>query len=113
MAQDQVGEDFSSRRVTVMAGIGNIFAGFSGTVEIFPVHKRVGLVGGVAYVPDSDNGVSGAGAIRVYTGGERHRLFLEGSFSPVAVSVGNFSQATHYGSVALPATATLRGGDSR
>jgi hypothetical protein len=96
-AQDDGAADLSNRKVTVMAGIGNIFAGFGSTIEVYPFHKQVGLVGGIGYVPDSDNGVSGAGALRLSTGGDRHRLFLEGSFGPVAVSVGNFSQSTHYG----------------
>ena len=97
LAQDDGSADLSHRRVSVLAGVGNIFGGFGGTVEAFPFHRQVGLVGGIGYIPDSDNGMSGAGALRFYTGGQRHRLFLEGSFGPVAISIGNYSQSTHYG----------------
>ena len=111
LAQDAALVDYSLRHHTILGGLGNMFGGIGGSVEVYPFHKRVGLVVGGGFMPTSNENVAAAGGVRFYTGGSFHRLFFEGSFAPVAIGVGPYSSTTHYGlGVALGYSYTSRGG---
>lgn len=74
---------------TVTAGVGNSMGWLGAQGERYLARGRLSLFGGVGYTPEIDpgdpTGITFAGGLRGYTGGERHRGFLELSGSQVAV----------------------------
>ena len=82
LAQEADVDEPGAHRLTVMAGLGNTFAGFGGTVEYwFP--RQASVVAGLG--TGLDTGVEAALGLRLFTG-QRHRLFLEAVYAPIAVS---------------------------
>jgi hypothetical protein len=84
-------------------GLGNVLGGLGGGAEYYLAGSRLSAGAGLGYWPDASgcNGtLAGAGALRGFTGGRRHRGFLELSYSLVAVSCILFSAddiERHYG----------------
>jgi hypothetical protein len=82
----------ASRQVTVLAGFGTSLGGLGAGAEAYFADSRMSAFAGAGYVvPTQDGrGASGlglAGGMRMYTGGRRHRAYVEASVSPVAVEV--------------------------
>jgi opacity protein-like surface antigen len=94
LAQDADLQDPGDPRLTVMAGLGNTFAGLGGTVE-YRFSRETSVVGGLGV--GLANGVDAAGGLRLFTPGVRHRAFLEAVFAPMAVSTGPFDDKVYYG----------------
>jgi hypothetical protein len=86
--------------VAVIGGVGNVLGGIGAGLEYFfaQSHLSGSLAGG--YWPSDlcDGTFSGAAALRAFIG-SRHRGFLEGSYSLVAVSCesGGGIDDRHYG----------------
>jgi hypothetical protein len=93
LAQEADLERSDDRRLTVMAGLGNTFAGVGGTVEYWFPHQA-SVVAGLG--TGLDTGVEAALGLRLFTG-QRHRLFLEAVYAPIAVSIGPGSERARYG----------------
>jgi opacity protein-like surface antigen len=78
-----------SRVATVTAGLGNAMGWYGAQGELYIWADRVTAFMGLGYTPrdfDFDpSGITGAIGARGYTGGRRHRGFVELSFSQVAV----------------------------
>lgn len=75
--------------VTVLGGLGSSYGGFGAQVEYYLGSRRFSFYGGVGYYPGGDDdrcpsGLAGAGGARLYTGGVRHRGFLEVALAPIA-----------------------------
>ena len=72
-------QDFSEpsppRRLGGMVAAGNTFGGLGGSLEWFAAHSRISVVAGLGGVPGG--GVAAAAGLRGYTGGVRHRVFVE------------------------------------
>ena len=89
--------------VTVMGGLGNVLGGFGAGAEYYLAGGRVSLGAGLGYWPEAslcDQGTfSGAGTLRAFFGGRRHRAVLEGSYSLLQIScfVGSGEINRHYG----------------
>ena len=75
---------------TVTGGLGNVLGGFGAAAEFYFAEGRLSAAAGLGYWPAEtlcDKGtLSGAGALRGFIGGPRHRGFLELSYSLVQVS---------------------------
>ena len=109
-AQEADLERSPDRRLTVMAGLGNTFAGFGGTAEYWFV-RQASVVGGLGV--GVGTGVEAALGVRLFTPGPRHRAFLEAAYAPIAVSVGPMDETVHYGpGVSVGYGYTSRGGFS-
>jgi hypothetical protein len=84
------------RAVTVTAGVGNAMGWFGAQGEHYIADQRVSLFVGLGYTPSLDqgdpSGITFAGGLRGYTGGERHRAFLEGSVSQLFIETGLFGE---------------------
>ncbi len=93
LAQEADVDEPGAHRLTVMAGLGNTFAGFGGTVEYWFPHQA-SVVAGLG--TGLDTGVEAALGLRLFTG-QRHRLFLEAVYAPIAVSIGPGSERARYG----------------
>ncbi len=79
------------RRYTVLTGVGNSLGWFGGQAERYFAGDRLSIFGGLGYTPPLDgipSGVTVAGGARAFTGGSKHRGFLELSVSQVAVEQG-------------------------
>jgi hypothetical protein len=78
----------STPTVTVTAGVGNAMGILGAQAERYLKSGRVSVFGGMGYSPqidpDDPSGISGAGGVRVFTSGRRHRAFLEVSVSELA-----------------------------
>jgi hypothetical protein len=89
--------------VALTGGLGNVLGGLGLGLEYYLAGSRLSAAAGMGYWPDGAgcNGtLSGAGALRGFTNGRRHRAFLELSYSLVAVScILFFSEEIerHYG----------------
>jgi len=77
------------RRITVTGGVGNAHGWFGGQLEGHFGSDRWGLFGGLGYTPSLEphdaSGVTVAAGIRVFTGGARHRGYLELSVSQIGI----------------------------
>lgn len=93
----------SQPTATLLGGVGNVIGGFGAGAEYYVAGSSVSLAAGVGYWPSEDlcdqGTVSGAGALRVFLGGPRHRGFLEGSYSLLEIScfAGGGQINRHYG----------------
>jgi len=80
----------AARRITVMLGSGNAMGWLGAQAERYFGHERGSVFLGLGYTPDVDDGetsgLAGAAGVRGYTGGARHRGFLELSVSQIAVT---------------------------
>ena len=80
------------RSVTVTAGVGNAMGWFGAQGEHYLGDERVSLFVGLGYSPRFDQndarGLTFAGGLRGFTGGDKHRAFLEGSVSQLFVESG-------------------------
>jgi hypothetical protein len=78
------------RTVTVLTGVGNSMGWFGGQAERY-FGDRFSVFAGLGYTPPIDgvpSGITGAGGARIFTGGVKHRGFLELSVSQIAVESG-------------------------
>ena len=88
--------------VALTGGLGNTLGGLGAGVDYYLARSRVSVAAGLGYWPDGsvcDSGsFSGAGAVRGFVG-NRHRGFLELSYSLLAVSCtfGGDDVDRHYG----------------
>jgi hypothetical protein len=88
--------------VALTGGLGNVLGGLGAGVEYYLAGSRVSVAGGLGYWPEEslcDRGtLSGAGAFRGFVG-ERHRGFLEFSYSLLQISCTLFGDDLnrHYG----------------
>lgn len=77
------------RRMTVTGGVGNAHGWFGGQVQRHFGANRWGVFGGLGYTPDLEphdpSGLTVAAGIRVFTGGPRHRGYLELSVSQIGI----------------------------
>ena len=94
LAQEADLDEPRDRRLTVMAGLGNTFAGFGGTVDYW-FSPRVSVVGGLG--TGLDTGVEAALGVRLFSPAPRHRAFVEAVYAPMAVSLGPGSETARYG----------------
>jgi hypothetical protein len=80
------------RSVSVTAGVGNAMGWFGAQGEHYLGDERVSLFVGLGYTPRFDQhntrGLTFAGGLRGFTGGDKHRAFLEGSVSQLFVESG-------------------------
>jgi opacity protein-like surface antigen len=77
-----------SRKVTVLGGLGNSMGWFGAQVEGYFADERASVFGGLGYTPEIDrswSGIAVAAGLRLFTSGEKHRLFLEASVSQLRV----------------------------
>lgn len=72
-----------TRRATLSAGLGNLYSGFGVNGEYHFLAGRMSIVAGVGVLPDPTT-VGFSAAVRGFTAGEKHRMFLELSVSPLA-----------------------------
>jgi hypothetical protein len=76
--------------IAVTGGLGNVLGGLGAGVEYYLAQSRVSGAVGLGYWPGgsscSGGTFAGAPAMRAFTGGRRHRVFLELSYSLLAVS---------------------------
>lgn len=99
-AQDRPVDSLAFRHFSLAAGAGNAFAGWGGTAEAYVARGRVSVVGGVGYVQRvdaSDGRTSASAAIRGYSTGRRHRIFVEASYGPLTVGSPVTDLGVHYG----------------
>jgi hypothetical protein len=90
---------------SVTAGEGNSLGWAGLQAERYVKDGRVSIFLGLGYVPSSSedpnlpSGVAGAGGFRVFSGGRRHRAFVEASVSEVArewsAGAGSSIQQSH------------------
>ena len=75
--------------VALTAGLGNVLGGLGAGVERYFARSHVSLSAGLGYWPSGDfcssGTLSGAGAMRGFVGGGRHRAFGEISYSLLGV----------------------------
>lgn len=84
------------RRVTLTIGGGNAMGWFGAQAERYFAHARRSVFLGLGYTPSLDGddtaGPAVAAGARGYTGGQRHRAFVELSVSQISVS----TSGSHY-----------------
>jgi hypothetical protein len=87
--------------VAVTGGLGNVLGGLGAGVEYYLAGSRISAGGGLGFWPAGCDQAtfSGAGALRGFAGGRRHRAFLELSYSLIAISCAVFAEDVerHYG----------------
>jgi hypothetical protein len=75
------------RRYTATAGVGNSMGWFGVQGERYLLDERLSIFAGLGWMPSlgrgDRHGPSFAAGVRSFTSGAKHRLFLEGSASPV------------------------------
>ena len=81
-----------TRQASLAVALGSDVAGVGLSAEKYLAGGRLSVFAGAGYIFGSSDGrgATGAGAaggLRVYSGGQKHRVFGEASFSPVAVEV--------------------------
>ncbi len=81
----------SPPRVTLLGGLGNALGWLGVQGEAYFATGRLSAYAGLGYTPDVEpgdpSGLTGAAGLRGYTGGRRHRAFVELGISQVAVEV--------------------------
>jgi hypothetical protein len=89
--------------VALIGGLGNVLGGLGAGVEHYFSRSRVSLAAGLGYWPSgnlcSSGTFSGAGALRGFLGGGRHRAFGEVSYSllQVVCTLGSDELDRQYG----------------
>jgi hypothetical protein len=90
--------------LALTGGLGNVLGGLGTAFEFYLAESRISASGGLGYWPSGagcgQGTFSGAGALRGFAGGRRHRAFLELSYSLLAISCDLFSNddiERHYG----------------
>jgi hypothetical protein len=89
--------------VALTGGLGNVLGGLGAGAEYYLARSRLSVAAGLGYWPEEsicDHGtLSGAAAVRGFTGGRRHRAFLEASYSLLQISCtfGSDEVEGHYG----------------
>jgi hypothetical protein len=89
--------------LALTGGLGNVLGGLGTAFEFYMAESKFSASGGLGYWPSNVCGqgtFSGAGALRGFAGGRRHRAFLELSYSLLAISCDLFSEddiERHYG----------------
>jgi hypothetical protein len=95
-AQDAPGP----RSFTVTPGIGNAMGWFGAQAERYFTNDRLSLFVGLGYTPELESGdpsgITFAAGARGYTGGARHRGFLELSVSQIVIELWP-EEGRHYG----------------
>ncbi len=113
-AQSPGPDSLAARHAVFTVGLGNSYAGIGGAFEGFLYRSRLSAFASVGYIPEvnaSDGRVAATGGIRAYTGGSRHRVFLEGAFAPLIADQSLASAPIPYGpSLALGYAYTSRSG---
>lgn len=93
--------------VSVVGGLGNTMAGLGGQVQAYLAGGRVGVFGGLGYMPEIESGdwsgMSVAGGVRGYTGARRHRGYLELSASPMQMLTGCFDSCERFYGIGMQA----------
>ncbi len=81
----------SHPRATLLGGLGNALGWLGVQGEAYFATGRLSTFAGLGYTPDVEpgdpSGLTGATGLRGYTGGRRHRAFVELGISQVAVEV--------------------------
>jgi hypothetical protein len=90
------------RRYTATAGVGNSMGWFGVQGERYLLDERLSIFAGVGWVPSlgrgDRRGPGFAAGVRSFTSGARHRLFVEGSASPVVrTTAGGVGGGPYYG----------------
>jgi hypothetical protein len=89
-----------ARAATVTGGVGNAMGWLGVQGERYLHRERLSLFAGIGYLPEGESGdtsgVAFAGGLRVFTTKPRHRAFLEGSVSLVAIRLACFEQCERY-----------------
>jgi hypothetical protein len=75
-----------ARNVTLLAGVGNAMGWYGLQAERY-FRDRFSVFAGLGYTPAyyGTSGIATAGGARLFTGGDKHRGFLEASVSQIAV----------------------------
>jgi hypothetical protein len=80
--------------LALTGGLGNVLGGLGAAFEFYLAESRISASGGLGYWPSGSGcgqgTFSGAGALRGFAGGRRHRAFLELSYSLLAISCSVF-----------------------
>jgi len=86
--------------VSLSIGLGNTMAGFGGQAQAYVAGGRIGIFGGLGYMPEVElgdwSGVSVAAGVRGYTGAKKHRGYLELSASPMQLEQGCFTSCERF-----------------
>ena len=99
-AQTSRADSLRARHASVTGGVGNSYAGLGASVEAFLVRSRVSAFGTLGYVPrvnDTDGRTAAGAGMRAYSGGVRHRVYLEGAFAPLIADERLASAPIPYG----------------
>ena len=88
------------RRYTATAGVGNSMGWFGVQGERYLADERISIFAGIGWLPSFDpgdpDGPAFAAGIRSFTSGHKHRLFFEGSASPVVRSTAGAADGPAY-----------------
>ncbi len=93
-------DSLRARHAVLTAGVGNSYAGYGGAIEGFLYRARLSAFAAVGYLPQvnaSDGRVVSTAGVRAYTGGGRHRFYLEGAFAPLIADERLASAPVPYG----------------
>jgi len=86
---------------TVTGGVGNAMGWFGAQAERYFAHSRLSVFGGAGYTPALDDfdpsGLTVAAGLRGYTGGRKHRAFLEASACQVGIVSSSVAPKRFYG----------------
>jgi hypothetical protein len=87
---DETTKQSDPRKFSITGGIGNATGWFGLQAEYYFHGDRFSVFGGAGYTPSFDagdpSGFTVAAGGRVFTSGVKHRAYLEGSVSPIAIS---------------------------
>lgn len=87
--------------LALTGGLGNVLGGLGTAFEFYMAESKFSASGGLGFWPAGCGQAtfSGAGALRGFAGGRRHRAFLELSYSLIAISCAVFAEDVerHYG----------------
>lgn len=85
---------------TASVGVGNTMGGLGGQAQAYLADGRIGIFGGLGYLPEVDtgdwSGASVSGGARGYTDTEKHRGYLELSASPMQLEQSCFDSCERF-----------------
>lgn len=85
---------------SLAVGLGNSAAGLGGQAQAYFAGGRIGIFGGLGYLPEVNtgdwSGASVAGGVRGYTNASKHRGYLEVSASPMQLEKGCFASCERF-----------------